>query len=310
MGSDKYTIVYQAREMDMTDGGVYTEYLMSEDATVDDLPTDCRYSSLAYNPYSNKIYMFCMGGTWLEPGTSGVEIVPWSTGTDEQIAAMVAALDAGKITIADTGWQIGDEREVTLAAIDGGDEFESQPEQTVTLVLMDSQHYDLTTPTAGGDTKDHFVVGLKEVLYEYGVMDSNSNVTWGTCFRRTWCNGAFRNAVPETLRACFKQFQVPSCDTPDYSSYETTDDYFALFAAKEVFGSLLPEGIEDELSQIAYYETQENWIKSDGYDNAPWWLRTIFSEGGADGFICVNSDGDTGASTPDVDKGISPFGCI
>ena len=33
------------------------------------------------------------------PDSPAVEIVPWSTGTDEQIAAMVAALDAGTLSV-------------------------------------------------------------------------------------------------------------------------------------------------------------------------------------------------------------------
>lgn len=68
MGSDKYTIVYQARDSQLSDGGVYTEYLMADDATTADLPTDCRYSSLAYQPDSNTLYMWCMGDSWEEVG--------------------------------------------------------------------------------------------------------------------------------------------------------------------------------------------------------------------------------------------------
>ena len=65
-----------------------------------------------------------------------IEIVPWATGTDAQIAKMIAALDSGKITVADTGWQIGDEREVSLAAMEATGVDESHEAQTVTFVLM------------------------------------------------------------------------------------------------------------------------------------------------------------------------------
>lgn len=64
----KYTIVYQSREMDMTDGGVYTEYLMASDASTNDLPTDCRAGSLAYERTSNTLYMFDIDGSWGEVG--------------------------------------------------------------------------------------------------------------------------------------------------------------------------------------------------------------------------------------------------
>ena len=68
MGSDKYTIVYQARDAQLTDGGVYTEYLMADDAATSDLPTDCRAGSLAYKVTSNTLYMFNIDGTWEEVG--------------------------------------------------------------------------------------------------------------------------------------------------------------------------------------------------------------------------------------------------
>lgn len=66
--AEKYTVVYQGREMDLTDGGVYTEYLMSSDASTSDLPTDCRASSLAYKQSSNTLYMFGIDREWAEVG--------------------------------------------------------------------------------------------------------------------------------------------------------------------------------------------------------------------------------------------------
>ena len=68
MGSDKYTIIYQARDAQLTDGGVFTEYLMASTASTSDLPTDCRYGSLAYQIDSDTLYMFDIGGTWEEVG--------------------------------------------------------------------------------------------------------------------------------------------------------------------------------------------------------------------------------------------------
>ena len=64
------------------------------------------------------------------------EIVTWAAGTDEQIVRMVAAADRGEINLADY-WAVGDERQVTLSAMDATEEAsESHAEQTVTLVLM------------------------------------------------------------------------------------------------------------------------------------------------------------------------------
>ena len=50
-------------------------------------------------------------------GGGGVTIVPWSTGTDEEIAAMIAAAHAGKINLqTDGGWAVGDVRSITVGA--------------------------------------------------------------------------------------------------------------------------------------------------------------------------------------------------
>ena len=61
-------IVFQSRDMQLTEGGVYTEYLMESGDTTSNLPTDCRYGSLAYDLSSNKLYMFDADGSWGEVG--------------------------------------------------------------------------------------------------------------------------------------------------------------------------------------------------------------------------------------------------
>ena len=63
-------IIYQARDMDMTANGVYTEYSMSADATTADLPTDCRIGSFAYRQNDYTLYRFDNNGTWGEVGGS------------------------------------------------------------------------------------------------------------------------------------------------------------------------------------------------------------------------------------------------
>lgn len=66
----KVEIIYQARDMDMTANGVYTEYSMSADATTADLPTDCQIGSFAYRQNDDTLYRFDNNGTWGEVGGS------------------------------------------------------------------------------------------------------------------------------------------------------------------------------------------------------------------------------------------------
>lgn len=249
--------------------------------------------------------------------TKIIQIVPWSTGTDEQIAAMVAALDAGEISIEDTGWSIGDERTVTLSAMAATGVRESHLQETVTFVLMDSRHYDLVEATANGNTKDHFVVGMKHYLADEGNMHSNStdDVSWDGCARRAWCNTVYRNAIPETLRGCFKQFKVNTATSYNSSTVTESHDYFALFAEKEVFGTSLCCTANEAavLSRIKWYETAENRQKKIG-DNgttqySSWFFRSPYT--GGVGHFCRSHSSDKCTYARAYDTyGISPFGCI
>lgn len=244
-----------------------------------------------------------------------VEIVPWATGTDAQIAKMIEALDSGKITIADTGWHVGDERTVSLAAMEATGVGESHAAQSVTMVLMDSQHYDLVTATAGGSTKDHFVVGLKNCLNEPGYMNrAGTNIgSWNACARRAWCNDVFKAAIPQTLRNCFKQFQVITATAVDSTVNQTTNDYFALFAEKEVFGErTFSNEIEAAaLTQIEYYETAANRIKTVDGSADNWWERSpVAGKGASAGFGRVYLDGVAGDGVEGTTYGLAPFGCI
>lgn len=240
-----------------------------------------------------------------------VKIVPWATGTDEEIAAMVAALDDGRITIQDTGWQIGDERTVSLAAMEATGVSESHAAQQVTFVLMDSQHYDLV-----GGGKDHFVVGLKNCLNEMGHMNSTNTTagSWEASARRAWCNNVFKNAIPATLRNCFKQFNVITCTEWNGTTNTTSNDYFALFAEKEVFGKRTwsNETEAAALTQIAYYATEANRIKTVDDSADFWWERSPFTDSRGEGgnFCFVNNEGVAGNGDASGDNGLAPFGCI
>ncbi len=64
----KIEIIYQSRDMDMTSGGVYTQFSMDSTATTADLPTDVRTGSFAYQQSGNHLYRLDNDGTWGEVG--------------------------------------------------------------------------------------------------------------------------------------------------------------------------------------------------------------------------------------------------
>ena len=202
-----------------------------------------------------------------------VEIVSWADGTDEQIAAMVAAADAGQIDLSDY-WSEGDTRTVHLSAMSGSvsNANESHAAQDVQMVLTDPGHY-----TLANGKKCNFVVLQKDCLKEYGVMNSqNTNLGgWNNCPRRTWCNSAYRNAIPASLRPIFKQFKVRTANGSGSGVTESTD-YFSLFSEKEIFGSTTyaNSSAESQNTQLNWYKTSSNRIKRVNGSAYYWWERS------------------------------------
>lgn len=253
-------------------------------------------------------------GYWYELyGKPPLNIVTWADGTDADIVAMVKAADKGEINLADY-WSVGDERQVTLSAMEATGVGESHVEQTVTFVLMNAGGKTLANATASGRTTCSFIVGMKNGLAETGYMNSSNTNSggWEACKRRTWCNSVFRNAIPEALRDIFKQHLNVTANgfsgTP-----VTSTDYFALPAEKEVFGSNTKANstAEASLTQFEYYATEANRIKKNGDSGSAdrWWERSPDSS--ASNIICrVNSDGSSGGYLASKLSLLAPFGVI
>ncbi len=246
-----------------------------------------------------------------------VKIVTWAGGTDQEIADMIAAADAGLINLQDY-WAVGQERKVNLSAMAATGVGESHVAQAVTMVLMNAGGKTLATPTPGGRTECNYIVGLKNGLAngtsgEYGYMNStNTNVGgWKNSARRTWCNNVFKNAIPAALRSIFKPFINKSgTGNSSTSGTEDTTDTFALPAEVEVFGSTT-YSVSGEGSQFQWYRTSANRIKKCGDSGTAyyWWERSPRS-GDSNYFCFVYSDGAAYYGTASITRLIAPFGCI
>lgn len=236
-----------------------------------------------------------------------VEIVPWSTGTDEQIAAMVAAADAGKIVLSDY-WSAGDVRTVHLSAMSAyGGLNDAHAAQDVQFVLTDPGHY-----TLANGKPCNFVVLQKDSLNKRGYMNSTGTNRggWNGCERRTWCNGTYRNAIPATLRPIFKQFTTYAANGSGSTAVESTD-YFALFSEKEIFGSTkyANSTAEAQNSQLTWFKTFSNRIKRIDGDVGNWWERSPY-RGSSYEFCNVTYRGYAEWHFATGNYGLAPFGCI
>ena len=249
-------------------------------------------------------------------------LVTWAGGTDEEIVKMVQLADEGKINLSDY-WAVGDIRTVQLSAMSATGVGESHAAQQVDLVLMHAGGYDLNAAVASGRTKCSFVVGLKDSLAEAGYMNSsNTNSgSWNGSARRTWCNEVYKNALPSTIMPIFKQFKTITAQTYNGSTNQESVDYFALPAAKEVFGGSASSAGSNTvysnltefnaLFQFDYYKTTSNRVKKLGKTGnaSRWWERSPYYNYSAD-FCFVNSIGNANSDYASYASGLSPFGCI
>ena len=249
--------------------------------------------------------------------TVSVKIVTWAAGTDAEIADMVAAADAGQISLKDY-WAVGQERTVSLAAMAATGVGETHAAQNATLVLMDSActGFTLAATTSGGKTKPDFIVGLKNSLLEKGQMNSSGTSAngWSGSARRTWCNNIFRPSIPASLRGIFKQFKWKQGKGGGHSSgiLETTD-YFGFAPEKAVFGSATHSQSDEAAlyAQWDWYKTSANQIKKlgDTGSASSWWECSPFS-GDSTAFCSVNSGGSASGYGATYLIGFAPFGCI
>lgn len=242
-----------------------------------------------------------------KPDKPAVKIVTWADGTDEEVAAMVAAADRGEIKLTDY-WHSGDTRKVTLSAMEASNGLpDAHAEQSVEYVLSDPGHF-----TLANGKKCSFTVIQKDCLKESGKMNTSSSNSggWEAAPRRTWCNTTYRNALPAGLKPIFKQFKVTTANGMGSGTTVSTD-YFSLFSEKEIFGSTpnANTAAESANAQLDYFKTSGNRVKKVNGSARWWWERSPYS--GISNFFCgVDSGGNAdwdGASGSGV---FAPFGCI
>lgn len=263
------------------------------------------------------------GDYWYELlQANGEKIVTWANGTDEEICAMVAAADKGKINLADY-WSVGDTRTVNLSAMAATGVGESHNAQIVELVLMHAGGYDLSSAVGSGRTKCSFVVGMKDCLATGGYMNSSdtNSGSWDSCARRTWCNDVFKNAIPSTLLPIFKQFKTITAETYNGTTLKTSVDWFALPAEREIFGdgygyngngySNNTEADCTDISQFDWYKTAANRIKKYGANGntGEWWERSPRYDD-SNRFCIFRTNGSAGTDHAYFNYGLAPFGCI
>jgi len=265
-----------------------------------------------------------------------VTLKTFAAATDAEIADMVEAADLGYIDLYDdAGWRVGQEHQISLSAITATGTYdgvtwsvgEVQNAQTATLVLMHRGSYELVTSVLNkqGQTRNtcSFICGLKNGLETEGYINSTNTNTgsWDSSARRLWCNGGFRSAIPSSLQSAFKQFKTITATSYNGSTNTTSNDYFALPAAKEIFGGTATTAGADTsysnltefnaLTQFDWYSSAANRSKNRGDSGAvtSWFERSPFYNGSTQ-FCVYYKAGNASYSNAGSTNAISPFGCL
>lgn len=256
---------------------------------------------------------------------SMLNLVSWSSGTIAEIADMLDAHYNGIIDIHDY-WSVGDERSVSLSAMSAVNVGESHTAQTVVFVLLNAGGKELVNPI-NGITECAFVVGQKGTLgsgttQQPGYMQSSATNYngWVSSNRRTWCNNQYRNAIPATTRALFKQHYNYLSGNASATTYRQTADYFCLPSVKEILGAVgsANAGAEEKNEQLEYYKTSANRIKriSTSTTAASYWTSSkryyqydttaTYSYQ----FNLIGVNGTSSVAVANVNYGIAPQGVI
>ena len=353
IGGDNYNYSYDPELVEVsedvwaTDPGIYrirfslkdpTHYEWS-DGTIADIVMEWRITGSLPEPEPEPVIPISEYTKEQALEYLGTIDTSWSNASDENIVHMVEWGKKGYIDLADY-WSVGDERRIGIrVTIDSATGLaEEQSSLAPTFVLMHAGLYDLVTPVLDKNgnrrTKVSFVCGMKNSFHYRGRMNTENTNSYGwlDSLRRQWCNEELYNAIPENIRSIFAKFKTYTAIAyTNNTNCAVTEDYFALPAAKEVFGgaTATTAGTQtlnttlaefNRLTQFDYYaQSANNRLKTlgDGGGGAnasyamkqPWWLRSPDITSSST-FACVLGSGEKGANNASEQLGLSPFGCI
>ena len=251
-------------------------------------------------------------------------IVSWSTGTDEQITAMIESYYNGDLTLVDIQnvWSVGDTRTIHLNEMTAPNPYSGTwSAQDITVVILDFDHTTLATPI-NGKTKSLITVQTRECMnnnnasgestghiFVNGDSAKDTSFTkWSNLYMRTYLNSTVFGAIPSgSFKSAIKSSinnrlttnganPMNGGSTPDRTTESVTDKLF-LPSYPEIFGNI-SNGLylcgatpnSEEGTQFSYYATAVNRIKygnNNGASNGVaqyWWGGSAFSRWDDNGF--------------------------
>lgn len=237
-----------------------------------------------------------------------IKLVPWSTGTDEEISAIIDGYYNGELTLEQIKkvWHVGDVRLINTSSYwkddEGNGHYESKPEkQNVPIRIIDFDH-DLN---AMSGTKTLLTVDFKDIFCQSWMNVSDANQGgWKNSNLFSWCQGisTFHGVLPQYLLSRNKYIVKKEYD--DNGEQYMTAYYIFLLSLDELN---LSENTEDAYE---YYKNNPSYIKTLNGTPASWWTRMHSYEDNIS-FIAINSQGQTFAqAASDKYTGVAPAFCL
>ena len=262
------------------------------------------------------------------------KIVTFADGKESEIKKMFESVDAGLLSMKDTGWKVGDERTITLG---------NPINETVTFVILDiaeGENYgpDGKDNTTSGGTKYHALVGQKNSL-SVGRTMNNSNTNSGgynSSSLKTFIDNDYTNSHNTATVGRIYDLIIPSShyhmDGGTSSLQLTSDVRFIINSEYEIYKtnhSNFVNGSESsKCKQLEYFKNGDKYYKKLGNNGsvAAYWTRTGNNKnyghfGTANTSYCISNQEDGNAWSAHAysgaafggginNLGIAPFGAI
>jgi len=239
-----------------------------------------------------------------------LELVQFTEGTPEQLAAMIeASYGENGINLQDY-WAVNEATVMDLAAMNelsGNNAGEwpgtaSHVAQKMRFVILDFDHDTLATPKDGKTTAS-VTIGMQDLMVKGdnnggSTMNGSSNTNnggWAQCARRTWLNDTFLKAMPTPWQEVIKTTTRKTCMSYNSATQSDSSEKIFMLSEFEVQGAK-KYAPANEGTQYTYFKTSSrkimHWTNVDGTPTNSanhWFLRSVYS--GSSHYFCLVSSG-------------------
>ena len=234
------------------------------------------------------------------------QVASWSTGTDEEVSAIIDAAQAGIIDLQTyAGWAEGDVRTIPISPFTDGAGV-SHAQQNMRLAISSFDDYN----NCGCVMQVDFIDRLEEPS-QMNMTDTSSG-GYGASVMKTTTMPALVNALPEWLKSRLIEFSCPTgAGGGSCTIVQVPGNKLALRSQSEVTGSTYYScsGEGSRLNYYAYGSGSYYRKKAISGSNGDWWYRSPYG-GTETAFAIMNAVGRPEAWRATSSRGISPFGCL